>query len=149
MPRASGSIIRYGGKLQISLRLIETETSEVKVAITTDTFPEDAPPEQVANELVSELVKKLRSAYPLRGEIIQVEGEELVINLGGKIGAKPGIQMRILKEKQVKIGERLTTTRLEVGKAEIERVEDELSYARVVEAKEQITTEMKVEEIVE
>ena len=146
---ASGSIIRYGGKLQISLRLIETETSEVKVAITTDTFPEDAPPEQVANELVSELVKKLRSAYPLRGEIIQVEGEELVINLGSKIGAKPGIQMRILKEKQVKIGERLTTTRLEVGKAEIERVEDELSYARPVEAKEQITTGMKVEEIVE
>jgi len=112
------------------------------VAITTDTFPEDAPPEQVANELVSELVKKLRSAYPLRGEIIQVEGEEL-------IGAKPGIQLRILKEKQVKIGERLTTTRLEVGKAEIERVEDELSYARVVEAKEQITTGMKIEEIVE
>lgn len=145
---ATGSIIRYGGKTQVSLRLIETETSEVKVAVTPDPFPENASPSEIANILVKDLVLKLQSAYPLRGEVVQVNGNEIVLNIGQSVGLKTGTKLKLLEERKVKVGNKLSTTRIEAGAAEVSRVEADLGYAKLTESKSPVRPGMKVEEVV-
>jgi len=145
----TGSIVRYGGKVQISLRLIETETSEVKIAITTDSYPENTSPGEIAKDLVSKLIVQVREAYPLQGEVVQVQGDELVINLGSGVGLKPGAKLRVLEEKQVKIGQTISKSRFEVGTLEVSRVEENLGYAKVLDKKKTIIAGMKVQELME
>jgi len=146
---ATGSIIRYGGKLQMSLRLIETETSEVKVALTSDAYPETATAGEVAKSFVGQMAGEVKKSYPLRGEVAQISGNEIVLNIGQNVGVKAGDKMRVLDERKVKIGDKISTTRLEAGTLEITRVEDQLGYGKQVEAKNPFKAGMKVEEIVE
>jgi len=143
---ATGSIIRYGGKIQVSIRLIETETSEVKVAVTPDPFPENASPSEIANSLVKDLLARLDNAYPLRGEVLQVNGDEIVLNLGKSVGLKSGSKLKVLEEKKVKVGNKLSSTRIEAGAAEVTRVETDMGYAKVTESKLPVRVGMKVEE---
>ncbi len=146
---ATGSIIRYGGKLQVSARLIETETSEIKVALTSDPYPETASPGEVAKSLVTQLITEVKKAYPLRGSVASISGDELVLDLGSNVGLKTGTKMRVLEERKVTIGAKLSTTRIEAGTLEVTRVESELGYAKKAESKTAFKTGMKVEEIVE
>jgi len=146
---ATGSIIRYQGKLQVSIRMIETETSEVKVALTSDPYPETASPGEVAKSLVEQLIQEVKKAYPLRGTIAQIAGDEIVLNIGSGVGLKPGTKLRVLEERKVTIGNKLSTTRIEAGTAEVTRAESELGYAKPVEVKNPFKVGMKVEEIVE
>jgi hypothetical protein len=145
---ATGSIVRFGGKLQVSLRLIETETSEVKVAITHE-YADNGNAADIANALVKELTTKLDQAYPLRGEVAQVNGAEVVLNTGSNVGLKAGTKLRLLEEKKVSIAGKLTTTTLEQGSAEVTRVDKEVGYAKVTESKTPVKAGMKFEQIVE
>jgi len=144
----TGSIMSYAGKAQVSLRLIETETSEVKIAVTSE-YPETMSAQEIANSLVDELARQLAAAYPLRGEVVQVNGDELVLNIGASSGLKAGTKLRLLEDKRVKIGDKLTTSRFELGTAEVSRVESELGYAKVKESKAPAKAGMKVEEVTE
>jgi len=144
----SGSIMSYAGKIQVNLRMIETETSEVKVAITSE-YPESMSTQEIASNLVAELTRELAKAYPLRGEIVQVSGDEALLNIGSNAGLKAGTKLRILEDKKVKIGNKLTTSRFEVGTAEVSRVEPGTGYAQIKEPKTPIKAGMKVEEVTE
>lgn len=146
---ASGSIIRYGGKVQVSLRLIETETSEVKVAVTPDPFPETAAPSEIANTLVKELTAKIQKAYPVRGEVVQVNNNEAVLNVGSDAGLKAGTKILYLEEKKVKIGNKLSSSRFDVGTGEVTRVEKQLGYASAEKPKAPLKVGIKFEEITE
>jgi len=80
--------------------------------------------------------------------VVQVNGNEIVLNIGQSVGLKTGTKLKLLEERKVKVGNKLSTTRIEAGAAEVSRVEADLGYAKLTESKSPVRPGMKVEEVV-
>ncbi len=147
---ATGSVIRYGNETQASLRLIETETSEVKISV--NPILKGTPgTARIAEELKKEIITKVRKAYPLRGIIAEVEsdGATVVINIGAKQGVKPGMEMNVLAEKILKVGTKSLVKHEKIAKLEVSQVEQELAYGKIKETTDKVINGMKVQELSE
>jgi class 3 adenylate cyclase/CHAT domain-containing protein len=145
---ATGAILRYANETQVSLRLIETETTQVKVAVTPKPLSAAAKPAQIAEAITKELIAKVRKAYPLRGIVAAVEKDgSVVLNLGSKAGLTSGTKLNLLDEQVLQVAGKSLTKRNPVGVLEVTGVEDELAYAKVVSGAAR--KDMKVEEVVQ
>lgn len=145
---ATGSINRYGKDVQVSIRLIETETTAVKVTVM-ESAEKETGIDALAEEVARRVIEKLEVQYPLRGKIISLESEELVLNIGADQGVTPGITMKVLAEvNPVQLEGRLIVPQgREVGKIEITSVESSLAYAKILEKDDDIQVGFKVEEL--
>jgi len=145
---ANGSINRYGKDVQVSLRLIETETTAVKVTVM-ESAEKETGIDALAEEVARRVIEKLKVQYPLRGKIISLESEELMLNIGADQGVTSGITMKVLAEvKPVQLEGRLIVPKgREVGKIEITSVESSLAYAKILEKDGDIQVGFKVEEL--
>jgi len=144
---ATGSITRYGRDLQVSLRLIETETTAVKVTVI-ESAEREMSIDELSEKIAQRVIEKLNVHYPLRGRIISLKNEELIINIGTDQGVTSGITMKILEEVEpVQLqGKWIVPQGREIGKLEITSVEPDLAYARVFEKNGDIQVGFKVEE---
>ncbi|MBW1854045.1 MAG: tetratricopeptide repeat protein [Deltaproteobacteria bacterium] len=145
---ANGSINRYGKDVQVSLRLIETETTAVKVTVM-ESAEKETGIDALAEEVARRVIEKLKVQYPLRGKVISLESEELMLNIGADQGVTSGITMKVLAEvKPVQLEGRLIVPKgREVGKIEITSVESSLAYAKILEKDGDIQVGFKVEEL--
>jgi len=145
---ATGSITRYGRDLQVSLRLIETETTAVKVTVI-ESAEKKVGMDALSEKIAQRIIEKLKVHYPLRGKIISLKGENLILNIGADQGLKSGIKMKILAETEpVQLKGRWTVPRgREIGKVEITSVEPALAYAKILEKNGDIQVGFKVEEL--
>lgn len=91
-----GDLYYSGSETQAAVRLIETETGQVK-ASTQEVFKNAASAGQVADKLSETIVGKLKGLYPLRGKIASVDGQKAVINIGAKHGVKAGQRFRVVE----------------------------------------------------
>jgi hypothetical protein len=143
---ATGSLLRYGNETQVSLRLIETETTQVKVAVTPKPLPATAKAADIAKAITTELVEKVRKAYPLRGMVAEVQKDgSVVLNLGRKAGLTPGVKLSLLEEKTLQVAGKNLIKREPAGSLEVTNAEDEIAYAKVVSGTPK--KDMKVEEL--
>ena len=94
---ATGRITSVGGARRISLRLIDTETSRV-VFSHSEELGGRIDPVSVADALMSRMDSLIRSSYPVRGRIVALDREEIVINLGRKQGVVSGDLFNVLAE---------------------------------------------------
>jgi hypothetical protein len=78
----------------VGLRLIETETGEVKAALN-EVFVSTVPPSAIADKLSGALLEKLSALYPLRGKISEVGEKGITLNIGRKHGVAVGQQFRV------------------------------------------------------
>jgi len=93
---ATGALVRYKGQLKISLRGIDTESSQVAVmASVTCQFGED--PAKVLETLVGEFLSRLASTYPIRGRVTEVQPGEVSLNVGRAMGVTPGMRFRLVE----------------------------------------------------
>jgi CHAT domain-containing protein len=134
---ATGSIVREGRDWQISMRIIDTETTSIKAALT-DMF-ETKNREEVAERLGREILSRVKKAYPLSGEILSHDKNHLILNIGKEEGAASGTRMKVLSEVE---GIMMT-----VGEIEISSVEEETSEARIVSQQEEFKKGLKIREI--
>lgn len=113
---ATGSIVEHSGNWQINLRIIETETTLIKAAIT-DSF-DTKEKQKVAANLGREIMKRLRTEYPLQGKIISIDKKRAVIDIGSNEGVTEGLKLNLLSETlpTEKLGE-LRVTSVEKEKA--------------------------------
>jgi hypothetical protein len=95
----SGQIVHSGPETQISMRMIDTETGEIKGAVN-EIFGSAVPPSTMADKLSGDILEKLKALYPLRGKVSGVKGYQIIINIGQREGVKEGQQFR-LKEGDV------------------------------------------------
>lgn len=84
-----GQIVYDKHQAQITYRLIETETSEVK-AVVNEVFNTNTPPSDISQTLSKMLIEKLSILYPLRGRVQDVRGNEITINIGELHGVQAG-----------------------------------------------------------
>jgi hypothetical protein len=92
----SGQVVHAGPKTQISIRFIETETGQVTAAIN-EAFQNTLPPAEIAEAMSRKILVKIKSLYPLRGKISEVEGNKITLNIGQKQGVETGQQFRVLE----------------------------------------------------
>ncbi len=143
----TGSITRYGNDLQVSLRLIDPETTAVKATIM-EGAEKGTDIGELSGRIAQRIIGKLNSDYPLRGEIISLEGEDLILNIGADQGVQSGSIMSIVAEmKPVQLkGRQVVPRGREIGKVEVTSVESSLAHAKIIEKQNEIQKGFKVDE---
>jgi hypothetical protein len=117
---------------QFSLRVVETETTRLRVALTDVLGSPDI--ESIAARLATTLVQKLRAAYPLQGRILQATSQDLLLNIGAEQGVTTGMTLQVLNEELLRLDGKVVSARqLPVGLIEVTNVEARLAQARVLE----------------
>lgn len=91
----TGKVIYSGAKAQVSMRIIETETARITTAVS-ETFTSTTSVSEVAGRLAHKLLDKLNTEYPIRGKIVDLDGNEATINIGGAVGVKVGDKLKII-----------------------------------------------------
>ncbi len=129
-----GSIVRDNNDWQVSLRMIETETTSVKAALAEDVETGDK--KEVARVLGHEILKKIRAVYPLQGRILSYKEESVVLDVGYKDGAETGLKMNVLSE----------TGKINVGELEITSVAEHTSDAKILSQRGNLGKGLRVEE---
>jgi CHAT domain-containing protein len=99
---ATGNIVRQKNEWLISLRVIETETSAIKAAISM--FLEEKDQRLVAGELGSEILQRIKKVYPLQAKISSVEGDRIIIDLGASSGMSVGFNLEVLTDGLQRVG---------------------------------------------
>ena len=116
----------------VDLRLIDTETSEIKLNLMK---PGDDPDRilALADEISASIIAQLQTDYPIRGKVISADGDEIVLNIGSKHGVTPSLKMKAITEEPIKVGDEVVAQRKkEIGLLEITSVEEKASFARIV-----------------
>lgn len=133
----SGSIMKEGRDWQVSLRMIEAETTSLKVALTEVIQTEDK--QIVAETLGREVLGKIKREYHLQGRILSYNKDSVVLSIGKNNGVIPGLKMKILPETGKTGGK--------IGELQIISVEENTSIARVISQRDGFKEGLKVEEI--
>jgi hypothetical protein len=130
----TGSIVREGRNWQVSLRLIEPETSTIKAALTENLETEEK--DEVAERLSREMLKRIRAEYPLRGKILSLEGDSVFLDIGYRDGVAAGYKMNVLSEDKG----------LNIGELEIISVEENTSIAKTISQRVEFKEGLKTRE---
>jgi len=85
----SGHLVYSGPYAQVSLRVIETETGRITAAVN-ESFGSTVPGSLLAERLSENLLAKLRELYPLRGRVLEVRDDAVMLNIGEMAGVTPG-----------------------------------------------------------
>lgn len=135
------------GQYYTSIRLVDTESSEV-VGNKTIQIPglegmavlQDSVTESVASILVTK--------YPFRCKIVQVEGDEVVLNLGRTSGFSKGIQMQVIEQGKPIVfeGEVLGHKKQPVGEVNVVKVDEKMAFGRLANVQSPVIAGMLCEE---
>jgi class 3 adenylate cyclase/CHAT domain-containing protein/tetratricopeptide (TPR) repeat protein len=118
-----GSVAGGPGEWTVTLRVIESETSQV-VASVAQSFPVNQTTAQAADVVAKDLAGKLRKTFPLRARVTGGGNGEAVLNVGSGEGAAVGQKLLIFRESA-------NGQRDVVGEAEITEVTDKTSRAKL------------------
>lgn len=127
----TGTVLSYGGTVEINARLISVETASIIAAEKVK-----ATSASRLNDLVSQITEKIVVAFPLEGYIVQRNGNKITIDLGKRMGVKPGMEFVAFKEGKVikhpKTGEVLDVETIVIGEIEIIDVRDKTATATIL-----------------
>jgi hypothetical protein len=136
---AIGHVQYVGERIQLSLRLIDTETTltpamEVDMIETPDALA------RVLQHMSHTLLHQLRHAYPLQGRITHLTPQGVLLNIGTQHGVTPGLTLEVFQN--------VTPLDIEtpLGQVVVAHVETRHSQARVVTASITIQPGWRVKE---
>jgi tetratricopeptide (TPR) repeat protein len=146
----TGSLLFVPDQTLLTLRLIDTETSAIPKVFTSQISSGKAFDKEL-HRLNREVLKTIIQKYPLRGFVVQVNGDQVMINLGTKQGVVAGTTFDVVEEQKpiTYKGKLLHSAPKAIGQVEIVRVEPDLSFARIVNQDRPLKTDDKVLEKLE
>ncbi len=142
----TGNLIETSDGIRLSLRVIDPETSSVKI-IYSDEMGSNKTLSDLARMTGKVLIQRIKLLYPLKGKIALVEADkQVIINLGRKHGIHKGVQMKIISEGGAIVmdGKVIGHRKQKVGLLEIISVEDGLSYGKLAEKTATVHKDYKV-----
>jgi len=145
---ATGSFTRYEHELQVNIRLIEPETTLQKIVIV-ENAEQRIPLDELSRRVAHQIMERLTILYPLRGKVVSLKGEELLLNIGSGQGVSSGMVMKVMETPEpVKIkGKLMTPGGRERGMVRVTSVEPTRAYARIIEKSEDVQVGFSVEEV--
>lgn len=94
---AVGRIFNLNGKDHVSFRLIDTETSQV-VLNRTEPAGTSIDPIAMSARLAHIAATEVQAKYPVRGRLVAIESDGVIVNLGKKNGLTTGDTFKVLGE---------------------------------------------------
>ena len=131
---ATGSFSSVGGENRLELRLIDTETTEIR-ATASEAIVDPERIGGVADAVADRILATMRAAHPLRGKIAEVEGGEILVGIGKKHGLAVGAELDVVElGKPVEVdGQVVGHRRKKVGRLRVVSVEDGFATAEAIE----------------
>ncbi len=144
---ATGSLFYLPQGTLLNMRLIDTETSAIP-QVTTKQISPQASLEKELFQLNREILKTVITKYPLRGYIVKVSGDQVILNLGSKQGVVEGTKFEGIEEgEEIQYkGKPLRSSPKTFGRLEVVRVEPDFCYAKIIEQTRPFKTDDKVQE---
>jgi len=146
----TGSLFFLPDKTLLSLRLIDTETSAIPKVINRQ-FGSKVPLEKDLNQLGREILKTIIRKYPLRGYVVQITGEQVMVNLGTKQGMVLGTKFEVIEEsKPIKYKKKILhgLSRV-IGEIVIEETGLDASFGRILQSDRPLKRDDKIRERLE
>ncbi len=140
---ASGNIFSVDGKIKLSLKLIETETTSIVATKSRICKKEDLLP-VLTLSVCRELLDALISKFPLRARIIGFFGNEVVINIGKNQGMEINTKFNVYEEKKVEGSN--AVVKKKVGMIEIREVDENVSTGIALVKTKEFLKNMKLDE---
>ncbi len=146
----TGSLFYVPNGILFNMRLIDTETSAIPKVVTRQ-ISEQTSMEQELNQLNRELLRTIIERYPLRGYVVQNEGDRVLINLGSRQGVVLGTQFEVLgEEKTISYkGKTLKGSPETTAQIEVVQVESDFSHAQIQKQEHKPKRDDKIRERVE
>jgi len=96
-------------------------------------------------------LKTVIAKYPLRGFVVKLAGDRVLLNLGANQGVVAGTKFEVLDEGQAieYKGRKLQGSTRPVGQLEVVDVQPDLSYARILSKERTLKADDKVQEKLE
>lgn len=127
----SGTLLSFEGTVEINARLIAVDTASIIAAEKVR-----ASSASRLNDLVNQIIEKIVQAFPLEGYVVMRADNRITLDLGNKIGVKPGMKFIAFKEGKVikhpKTGEVLDVETVEIGEVEIVDVREKTSMGVIL-----------------
>ncbi len=122
-----------GGPVGATVRAIDTETTQL--AMVKAERPAAGPfnPTTLAASIAQSVALTIAEKYPLKGRLVQVDGDVAIINLGKKHGVAPGQQFNVLSQGQpIELNGRILGYReTRIAQITVTEVQDLLAFGRV------------------
>lgn len=143
----TGSLQHMPQGVLLSLRLIDSETTEIPEVLTRQLSSQGGMEKQIF-QLNRDILKTVMQKYPLRGYLVKIKGNEAMLNLGSKQGVVKGSRFEAIEEPepvQYK-GKTLQGAARSVGELEVVRVEPDLAYVKISKQDRPLKADDKVQE---
>ena len=144
---ATGTLFTMPGDTLVNLRLVDTETSAIAKTLTRQLGPESGWNKELLR-LNREILAALVAGYPLQGYVVQVSGDQALINLGADQGMVEGTRLDVVEATQpiVYKGRTLKGLPKVVARLEVVSVETDLCHARIIKKERDLKADDKVRE---
>ena len=143
----TGTLFTLPGDTLVNLRLVDTETSAIAKTLTRQLGPESGWNKELLR-LNREILAAIVAGYPLKGYVVQVSGDQALINLGTGQGMVQGTRLDVVEETppiEYK-GRKLQGLPKVVGQLEVVSVETDLCHARILKKERELKADDKVRE---
>jgi tetratricopeptide (TPR) repeat protein len=146
----TGSLLNLPNGTSMTMRLIDTETTSIPMVMNRDLGPPTGV-EKDLYQLNREILKTVISKYPLRGYVVKLAGDRVLLNLGANQGMVMGTKFDVLEEAQAiqYKGKKLQGSAQTIGQLEVVDVQPDLSYARILNKERTLKTDDKIQENME
>jgi len=146
----TGSLLNLPNGTSMTMRLIDTETTSIPMVLNRDLGPQTGFDKDLY-QLNREILKTVIAKYPLRGFVVKLVGDRVLLNLGANQGMVTGTKFEVLDEAQAieYKGKKLQGSARPVGLLEVVEVQPDLSYAKILTKERTLKTDDKVQEKLE
>jgi tetratricopeptide (TPR) repeat protein len=129
----TGSIYHLPSGSLLNLRFIDTETSAIAKVINQQLASSGMSLKKDLHQLNREILTTIISSYPLQAYVVEVTGQQVVLNLGSRQGVVLGTTFNVIEEKapiEYK-GKKLQSEPGVVAQVEVTAVEPDFCYANI------------------
>ncbi len=145
---STGSLLYLPDSTLLNLRLIDTETTAIPRVLTRKLSQNAKDIDDASDWLNRQILQTIIRKYPLHGFIVQVTGDQVMLNLGSNQGVVTGTRFEVIEEGEpIKYkGRTLHGLPKKVAQLEVVQVEPDLSFAKIVESQRSLARDDKVQE---
>lgn len=143
----TGSLLNLPNGSSMTMRLIDTETTAIPMVLNRD-LGSQVGVDKDLYQLNRDILRTVISKYPLRGFVVKLVGDRVLLNLGANQGVVTGTKFEVLDEGQTVEykGKKLQGAARPVAQLEVVEVQPDLSYARILNKERTLKTDDKVQE---
>ena len=143
---ATGALLNLPDQTLLSLRLIDTETTAIPKVVNRKLAAGALNIDEETEKVTQEILRTVIQKYPLHGYIVQVTGDQAILNIGTKQGVVMGTTFEAIEEGKVITykGKELKGMPQTVARLEVVQVDEDMSVVSILDTTRPLQQDDKV-----